>query len=71
MEYNANTRVYIDVNSDYLEIKIFRKRRRKERIRIIKRADHLKSVRYIYAINGVRYLTCPKTTSHNNNMKSF
>ena len=22
MEYNANTRVYMDVNSDYLEIKI-------------------------------------------------
>lgn len=30
MEYNANTRVYMDVNSDYLEIKIFRKQRRKE-----------------------------------------
>lgn len=32
MEYNANTRVYMDVNSDYLEIKIFRKQRRKERM---------------------------------------
>ena len=71
MEYNANTRVYMGVNSDYLEIKIFRKQRRKERMHIIKKADHLKSVRYISAINGVRYLTCPKTTSHNNNMKSF
>lgn len=36
---------------------------------IIKRADHLKSVRYISAINGVRYLTCPKTASYNNYKK--
>lgn len=47
MEYNANTRVYMDVNSDYLEIKIFRKQRRKERIHIIKRTNHLKSICHI------------------------
>lgn len=66
MEYNANTRVYMDVNSDYLEIKIFRKQRRKERIHIIKRADHLKSVCHI-SINDFRYLTCLKTASPSNN----
>lgn len=42
MEYNANTRVYMDVNSDYLEIKIFRKQRRKERMHIIKKCRSFK-----------------------------